>query len=71
VLEASGGDVHPAGGRGLQGALAAAGLGGTVVGAGFYQGGAANLRLGEEFHHNRLALIASVGGLALADCELP
>jgi 2-desacetyl-2-hydroxyethyl bacteriochlorophyllide A dehydrogenase len=48
--------------RGLQGALAAAGLGATVVGAGFYQGGAANLRLGEEFHHNRLALIASVGG---------
>jgi 2-desacetyl-2-hydroxyethyl bacteriochlorophyllide A dehydrogenase len=47
--------------RGLQGALAAAGLGGTVVAAGFYQGGAANLRLGEEFHHNRLSLIASVG----------
>src|ERR671925_1408796 len=48
--------------RGLQGALAAAGLGGTVVAAGFYQGGAANLRLGEEFHHNRLSLIASMGG---------
>jgi 2-desacetyl-2-hydroxyethyl bacteriochlorophyllide A dehydrogenase len=47
--------------RGLQGALAAAGLGGTVVAAGFYQGGAVNLRLGEEFHHNRLSLIASVG----------
>jgi len=47
--------------RGLQGALAAAGLGGTVVAAGFYQGGAANLRLGEEFHHNRLSLIASIG----------
>ena len=47
--------------RGLQGALAAAGLGGTVVAAGFYQGGAANVRLGEEFHHNRLSLIASVG----------
>lgn len=48
--------------RGLQGALAAAGLGATVVAAGFYQGGAANLRLGEEFHHNRLSLIASIGG---------
>lgn len=47
--------------RGLQGALAAAGLGGTVVAAGFYQGGAADLRLGEEFHHNRLSLIASIG----------
>lgn len=45
----------------LQGALSAAGLGGTVVGAGFYQGGATVLRLGEEFHHNRLSLIASVG----------
>ena len=47
AIEVSGSD------RGLQGALAAAGLSGTVVGAGFYQGGAANLRLGEEFHHNR------------------
>jgi 2-desacetyl-2-hydroxyethyl bacteriochlorophyllide A dehydrogenase len=55
AIEVSGSD------RGLQGALAAAGLGGTVVAAGFYQGGAANLRLGEEFHHNRLSLIASVG----------
>jgi 2-desacetyl-2-hydroxyethyl bacteriochlorophyllide A dehydrogenase len=56
AIEVSGSD------RGLQGALAAAGLGATVVAAGFYQGGAANLRLGEEFHHNRLSLIASVGG---------
>jgi threonine dehydrogenase-like Zn-dependent dehydrogenase len=32
-----------------------------VVAAGFYQGGAANVRLGEEFHHNRLSLIASIG----------
>jgi len=31
------------------------------VAAGFYQGGAANVRLGEEFHHNRLSLIASIG----------
>jgi threonine dehydrogenase-like Zn-dependent dehydrogenase len=55
AIEVSGSD------RGLQGALAAAGLGGTVVAAGFYQGGAGHLRLGEEFHHNRLSLIASVG----------
>jgi hypothetical protein len=27
----------------------------------FYQGGAANVHLGEEFHHNRLSLIASIG----------
>ncbi|HYY89588.1 MAG TPA: zinc-binding alcohol dehydrogenase [Chloroflexota bacterium] len=36
-----------------------------VVALGFYQGGAAALRLGEEFHHNRIALISSqIGGLA-------
>ena len=34
--------------------------GATVVAAGFYQGGAGNVRLGEEFHHNRLSLIASI-----------
>jgi 2-desacetyl-2-hydroxyethyl bacteriochlorophyllide A dehydrogenase len=55
AIEISGSD------RGLQGALSAAGLGGTVVAAGFYQGGAGNVRLGEEFHHNRLSLIASIG----------
>ena len=55
AIEVSGTD------RGLQGALEAAGLGATVVAAGFYQGGAANVRLGEEFHHNRLSLIASIG----------
>ena len=27
--------------------------------SGFYQGGAARLRLGEEFHHNRVRLVAS------------
>jgi threonine dehydrogenase-like Zn-dependent dehydrogenase len=32
---------------------------GTVVASGFYQGGAANLRLGEEFHHNRIRIVAS------------
>jgi 2-desacetyl-2-hydroxyethyl bacteriochlorophyllide A dehydrogenase len=57
--------------RGLQGALAAAGLGATVVAAGFYQGGAANLRLGEEFHHNRLSLIASIGGWGAPDRHTP
>jgi 2-desacetyl-2-hydroxyethyl bacteriochlorophyllide A dehydrogenase len=55
AIEVSGSD------RGLQGGLEAAGLGATVVAAGFYQGGAANVRLGEEFHHNRLSVIASIG----------
>ena len=30
-----------------------------MVASGFYQGGAANLRLGEEFHHNRVRIVAS------------
>ena len=37
-------------------------IGGTVVAAGFYAGG--ELSLGEEFHHNRLTLLASMGGWA-------
>jgi len=65
ALEVSGSDL------GLQGALAAAGLGATVVAAGFYQGGAANLRLGEEFHHNRLTLIASAGGWGVPNRHAP
>jgi 2-desacetyl-2-hydroxyethyl bacteriochlorophyllide A dehydrogenase len=65
AIEVSGSD------RGLQGALAAPGLGGTVVAAGFYQGGAANLRLGEEFHHNRLSLIASIGAWGAPDRHAP
>jgi 2-desacetyl-2-hydroxyethyl bacteriochlorophyllide A dehydrogenase len=32
---------------------------GTVVASGFYQGGAEHLRLGDEFHHNRVRIIAS------------
>jgi 2-desacetyl-2-hydroxyethyl bacteriochlorophyllide A dehydrogenase len=56
ALEVSGSD------RALQDALASSGLGGTVVATGFYQGGAAHVHLGEEFHHNRLTLMASIGG---------
>jgi threonine dehydrogenase-like Zn-dependent dehydrogenase len=37
-------------------------VGGTVVAAGFYAGG--ELALGEEFHHNRLTLVSSMGGWA-------
>jgi threonine dehydrogenase-like Zn-dependent dehydrogenase len=36
-----------------------AGVEGTVVAAGFYQGAAQDLRLGEEFHHNRVSLVPS------------
>ena len=46
---------------GLHDAVAAAGLGGTVVTVGFYQGGAPELRLGEEWHHNRLDMVSSMG----------
>jgi threonine dehydrogenase-like Zn-dependent dehydrogenase len=42
-----------------------------VVAAGFYQGGAANVRLGEEFHHNRLSLIASIGAWGAPDRHAP
>ena len=30
-----------------------------MVASGFYQGGAEHLRLGEEFHHNRVRIVAS------------
>jgi 2-desacetyl-2-hydroxyethyl bacteriochlorophyllide A dehydrogenase len=46
---------------GLQDAIASTVLGGRVVAVGFYQGGADALRLGEEWHHNRLELISSMG----------
>ena len=65
AIEVSGSD------RALQDALASAGLGGTVVAAGFYQGGAAHLRPGEEFHHNRLTLIASAGGWGVPNRHAP
>jgi 2-desacetyl-2-hydroxyethyl bacteriochlorophyllide A dehydrogenase len=43
----------------LHDATRAVGADGTVVGSGFYQGDATPLRLGEEFHHNRVQLLAS------------
>jgi 2-desacetyl-2-hydroxyethyl bacteriochlorophyllide A dehydrogenase len=47
----------------LHQALRCVALAGTVVAAGFYVGGAgSDLRLGEEFHHNRLTLVASMSG---------
>lgn len=53
VIELTG--AYPA----LHQAIRVAGVGGTVVAAGFYQGPATALVLGEEFHHNRVNLISS------------
>jgi 2-desacetyl-2-hydroxyethyl bacteriochlorophyllide A dehydrogenase len=53
VLELTG--AYPA----LNAAIRCAGVDGTVVAAGFYQGPATALSLGEEFHHNRVTLVAS------------
>ena len=43
----------------LHEAIRLVGPDGRVVAAGFYQGGASDLRLGEEFHHNRVEVVAS------------
>lgn len=53
VFEASG--FYPA----LQEAIRAAAYSSKVVALGFYQGNADALRLGEEFHHNRINLVCS------------
>jgi len=51
--------------RALHTAIRACGYSSRVVALGFYQGEAAGLFLGEEFHHNRVAVIGSqIGGLA-------
>ena len=48
----------------LHQAIRCAGIDGTVVAAGFYQGAASALALGEEFHHNRVRLVSSqIGAL--------
>jgi 2-desacetyl-2-hydroxyethyl bacteriochlorophyllide A dehydrogenase len=47
----------------LHEALRCVRLAGSVVAAGFYVGGSGTaLRLGEEFHHNRLTLVGSMSG---------
>jgi threonine dehydrogenase-like Zn-dependent dehydrogenase len=53
AIELSGND------RALHEAVRSVVVDGTVVASGFYQAGAANLRLGEEFHHNRVRIVAS------------
>jgi 2-desacetyl-2-hydroxyethyl bacteriochlorophyllide A dehydrogenase len=58
AIEMSG--AYPA----LHEAIRAVGVGGRVVTAGFYQGDGTGLRLGEEFHHNRVSLVSSqIGGV--------
>lgn len=52
--------------RALHEAIRACAYGSRVVALGFYQGEAAGLMLGEEFHHNRVQVVSSqIGGLAL------
>jgi len=46
----------------LQQALRCVCVAGRVVAAGFYTGDATPLRLGEEYHHNRLTMVASMQG---------
>jgi threonine dehydrogenase-like Zn-dependent dehydrogenase len=53
AIELSGND------RALHEAVRAVVVDGTVAASGFYQGGATHLRLGEEFHHNRVRIVAS------------
>ncbi|MFJ4701386.1 MULTISPECIES: zinc-binding alcohol dehydrogenase [unclassified Streptomyces] len=58
AIEISG--AYPA----LHEALRSVTVGGRVVASGFYQGDGAGLRLGDEFHHNRVQLICSqIGGV--------
>ena len=60
VIELTG--AYPA----LHQAIRCAGVGGTVVAAGFYQGPATALALGEEFHHNRVTSVSLPDRLAAA-----
>src|SRR4051794_37972341 len=53
AIELSGSD------RALHEAVRSVVVDGTVAASGFYQDGAAHLRLGEEFHHNRVRIVAS------------
>ncbi len=49
----------------LHDAIRTVGYDGRVVASGFYQGDASALRLGEEFHHNRVEIVSSqISGVA-------
>lgn len=51
----------------LHEAIRSVGLAGRVIASGFYQGEGVGLRLGEEFHHNRVEIQCSqIGGPPLA-----
>lgn len=45
----------------LHSMIASVGVAGTVVAVGFYQGEGKGLRLGEEWHHNRVTMKSSMG----------
>lgn len=45
----------------LNEAIRSVGMGGTIVAAGYYQGGGTALHLGEEWHHNRVTMVSSMG----------
>jgi threonine dehydrogenase-like Zn-dependent dehydrogenase len=50
----------------LHEAIRSVGVDGLVVASGFYQGEGTGLRLGEEFHHNRIRVVGSqIGGTPL------
>jgi 2-desacetyl-2-hydroxyethyl bacteriochlorophyllide A dehydrogenase len=50
--------------RALHEAVRSVAVGGRVVASGFYQGEGEGLRLGDEFHHNRVQLVCSqIGGV--------
>ena len=50
--------------RALHDAIRAVAVDGRVVAAGFYQGDGVGLRLGDEFHHNRVQIVSSqIGGV--------
>jgi 2-desacetyl-2-hydroxyethyl bacteriochlorophyllide A dehydrogenase len=49
----------------LHDAIRSVRVGGTVVAAGFYAGDPSTLRLGEEWHHNRVTMVSS---MAFWDC---
>nr|WP_236711025.1 zinc-binding alcohol dehydrogenase [Streptomyces sp. 150FB] len=58
AIEISG--VYPA----LHEAIRSVSVGGRVVASGFYQGDGIGLRLGDEFHHNRVQIVCSqIGGV--------
>jgi len=54
---------------GLHEAVRSVAVGGRVVAAGFYQGEGVGLALGEEFHHNRVQIIASQIGAPAAHVQ--